>query len=309
MTAALRAEGLGKRYGRVWGLRGCTLELPAEAVIGLVGPNGAGKSTLLALTVGLLRPTEGRIAVYGDSGRSQNRQCLARVAYMAQEHPLFPNFSVADMFHLGRVMNPSWDQSLAVSRMASLSIPLDRRVKQLSGGQQAQVALTLALAKRAALLVLDEPVASLDPVARVEFMQALMEAVAESELTVMVASHVVAELQRICDWIVVLNGGAVRLAGAVDDLLAGHRLLTGPRSAADAVVGVVQRRDSERHTNLLVRADPTSTEMHPHWQTSPVGLEELVLAYLQHADTDTPASAPTLGEPHPAQTPTERMAR
>jgi len=285
-SAALQSEQLGKRYGRgVWALRGCSLDLPAGAVIGLVGPNGAGKSTLLQLVVGLLEPTEGSLRIHGQAERGQSRQSLARVGYVAQDHPLFPGFTVGEMFHVGRNLNPSWDQAFAEARIAALGIAPHRRVKQLSGGEQAQVALTIALAKRAPLLVLDEPVASLDPVARVEFMQTLMAEVADAELTVLVASHVIGELQRICDWIIVLNHGSVQIVGAVDELLAGHRLLTGPRAAAGDVPGVVHRRDSDRHASMVVRLDPGHPTLHPRWHSAPVGLEEIVLAHLQQAET------------------------
>ena len=176
---ALRTDRLGRRYGRVWGLRDCTLEVPAGAVVGLVGPNGAGKTTLLEMIIGLLEPTEGQLSVFGETSHAPMAARLARVGYVAQDHPLYRDFSVADMFHLGRAMNPSWDQELAQARMDALGIPLKRKVKSLSGGQRAQVSLTMALAKRAPLLVLDEPVSSLDPVARLEFMREVMAAAAE----------------------------------------------------------------------------------------------------------------------------------
>src|SRR5712692_8075640 len=168
---ALRTAGLGRRYGHVWGLRDCTLTVPAGAVVGLVGPNGAGKTTLLEMIIGLLEPTEGQVSVFGVTSRAHVAARLAPVSYVAQDHPLYRDFSVADMFRLGRAMNPSWDQAVAAARTAALGIPLKRKVKTLSGGQQGQVSLTMALAKRAPLLVLDEPVASLDPVARLEFMR------------------------------------------------------------------------------------------------------------------------------------------
>ena len=179
---ALRADRLGKRYGRMWGLRDCTFSVPAGSVVGLVGPNGAGKTTLLALTVGLLAPTEGRVEVFGAASRAHTAATLARVSYLAQDHPLYRGFSVADMFRLGRSMNPAWDEALARARIDALGIPPERKIKVLSGGQQAQVALTMALAKRAPLLVLDEPVASLDPIARLEFMRDVMTACAEGGL-------------------------------------------------------------------------------------------------------------------------------
>jgi len=221
---ALRADRLGKRYGRVWGLRGCTFSVPPGAVVGLVGPNGAGKTTLLSLIVGLLAPTEGEIAVFGETSRAHTADTLARVSYLAQDRPLYGGFTVADMFHFGRSMNPRWDQTLAQARVDALGIPLQRKVKALSGGQQAQV----ALAKRAPLLALDEPVASLDPVARLEFMRDVMATAAGTGLTVIIASHVISELERLCDWLLVLTGGRLQLAGPVDGLLAAHQVLTVP---------------------------------------------------------------------------------
>jgi ABC-2 type transport system ATP-binding protein len=221
---ALRTERLGRRYGRAWGLRDCTLEVPAGAVAGLVGPNGAGKTTLLEMIIGLLEPTEGHVAVFGETSRAYHEAALARVGYVAQDHPLYRDFSVADMFHLGRAMNPAWDQGLAQERVDALGIPLKRKVKQLSGGQRAQVSLTMALAKRAPLLVLDEPVSSLDPVARQEFTREVMTAAAETGLTVIISSHVVSELERLCDWLIVLAHGHVQLAGPTDDLIARHQM-------------------------------------------------------------------------------------
>jgi ABC-2 type transport system ATP-binding protein len=297
---ALRTDRLGRRYGRVWGLRDCTLEVPAGAVAGLVGPNGAGKTTLLEMIIGLLQPTEGQLSVFGETSHAHMAARLARVGYVAQDHPLYRDFSVADMFHLGRAMNPSWDQGLAQARMGALGIPLKRKVKSLSGGQQAQVSLTMALAKRAPLLVLDEPVSSLDPVARLEFMREVMAAAAGTGLTVLIASHVVSELERLCDWLIVLTGGHVQLAGPADDLIAAHRLLTVPRATSDAELPglIIHRTDSDRHSTVLVRTDPARLEAQerPGWQAGPVGFEQLVMAYLQRpskaaAEDDTAQAA------------------
>jgi ABC-2 type transport system ATP-binding protein len=296
---ALRTDQLGRRYGRVWGLRDCTLEVPAGAIVGLVGPNGAGKTTLLEMIIGLLEPTEGELSVFGETSHAPMAARLARVSYVAQDHPLYRDFSIADMFHLGRSMNPSWDQALAQARMDALDIPLKRKVKSLSGGQRAQISLTMALAKRAPLLVLDEPVSSLDPIARLEFMREVMATAAEVSLTVLIASHVVSELERLCDWLIVLVGGRVQLAGAADDLIAAHPLLTVPRATPDAELPgvIIQRTDSDRHSTALVRADPArlAAQQHPGWQADPVGFEQLVMAYLQRpsarAATDDTAQA------------------
>jgi ABC-2 type transport system ATP-binding protein len=284
-SPAIAADRLGKRYGHVWGLRDCTFAVPAGSVVGLVGPNGAGKTTLLALTVGLLAPTEGQLAVFGEPARAHTAGTLARVSYLAQDHPLYRGFSVADMFRFGGSMNPSWDQELALHRMDVLGIPLRRKVKALSGGQQAQVGLTMALAKRAPLLALDEPVASLDPIARRDVMSVLMARVAETGMTVVFSSHVVSELERVCDHLVVISRSHVQLAGETDDLLARHKRLVGPGSPPGAgevvpagVEGVLERSGSQAQTVLLARLSGPVTD--PRWETRPLTVEDIALAYL-----------------------------
>ncbi|TDB69532.1 ABC transporter ATP-binding protein [Micromonospora sp. KC721] len=290
MTAtdiALTAEGLSKRYRRTWALRDCTLEVPAGRVIALVGPNGAGKSTLLRLSAGLLAPTAGTVRVLGEDPTANTPQVLARIGFLAQDHPLFKHFTVAELIRFGRSCNARFDQHLVESRMAELGIPLDRRAGALSGGQQAQVALALALAKHPALLLLDEPMAALDPVARLEFLQVLMGAVAVDGVTVLFSSHAVPELERVCDHLVVLNGSRVALTGDIETLLAEHRLLVGPRVSTEHEnsATIVSATHSDRHTTLLVRdgGGPTA----PGWQANPVGLEELVLAYLRRTPATT----------------------
>ncbi len=286
-VAALRTDRLGRRYGQVWGLRDCTLEVPAGAVAALVGPNGAGKTTLLEMITGLLTPTEGCVEVFGETAHAHSAATLARVSYVAQDHPLYRDFSVADMFRLGRAMNPGWDQGVARARMDALGIPLKRKVKRLSGGQRSQVSLTMALAKRAPLLVLDEPVSSLDPIARLEFMRDVMASAAGTGLTVLIASHVVSELERFCDWLIILSGGHVQLAGPADDLLAAHRLLTIPRATPDAELPglAIHRTDSDRHSTVLVRTDPVrlAVQGRAGWQADPASFEQLVMAYLQRS--------------------------
>jgi ABC-2 type transport system ATP-binding protein len=299
--SALRTDRLGRRYGRVWGLRDCTLAIPTGAVAALVGPNGAGKTTLLEMVIGLLEPTEGQVSVFGETSRAGTAQTLARVGYVAQDHPLYRDFSVADLFHLGRAMNPSWDQKLAQARMAALGIPLKRKVRRLSGGQQAQVSLTMALAKRSPLLVLDEPVSSLDPVARLEFMRDVMALAADTTLTFLISSHVVSELERFCDWLIVLANGHVQLAGPADELLAVHRLLTVPSATPDAELPgrIIHRTDGDRHSTVLARTDPAGLAVHERhgWQAGPVSFEQLVLGYLQRppaaATKDDPAAEPS----------------
>ena len=295
---ALRTQHLGRRYGKkVWGLRDCTLEVPVGAVAALVGPNGAGKTTLLEMIIGLLKPTEGQVSVFGETSRADTAATLARVGYVAQDHPLYRDFSVADMFRLGGHMNPSWDQELAAARMEALGIPLKRKVKSLSGGQRAQVSLSMALAKRAPLVVLDEPVSSLDPVARLEFMRDVMASAADNTLTFLISSHVVSELERFCDWLIILAHGQVQLSGSADDLLAAHRLLTVPRATPDGELPglVIHRDDSDRHSAVLVRTNPVwlAAQQQSGWQADPVSFEQLVMAYLQRPATDNPAPVAT----------------
>jgi ABC-2 type transport system ATP-binding protein len=277
--SAISTHGLGRRYGSKWALRDCTIEVPEGSVTALVGPNGAGKTTLLQLAVGLTRPSAGDVTVLGLSPRDP--ALLARVGFVGQDHPLHRGFTVAETLKLGRKLNPGWDDALAHERVQRLDLPLDRTVGRLSGGQRAQVALTVALAKRPELLVLDEPVASLDPLARREFLNGLMEAVSETGLTVILSSHIVAELERVCDHLVILAQARAELAGPIDEILAGHRLLTGPRTEAGAVArmhDVIRERHTERQTTLLVRADGHVYDA--EWELHEVDLEEIVLAYL-----------------------------
>ena len=281
MSAALETHGLGRRYGSHWALQGCTLEIPRGSVTALVGPNGAGKTTLLRLAVGLTRPSAGSVRVLGLDPHAEAAEALPRVGFLAQEHPLFGSFTVAEMLRVGRELNPSWDADAARARIAELDLPLKKKVRSLSGGQRAQVALTLALAKRPELLLLDEPVASLDPLARREFMQSVLEAVAERELTVLLSSHILADLERVCDHLVILAAGRTQLAGAIDEIVASHRLLTGPRDEAEDVARlheVVRASHVERQTTLLVRANGHVYDA--RWTVHELDLEEIVLGYL-----------------------------
>ncbi|MGH3713714.1 MAG: ABC transporter ATP-binding protein [Micromonosporaceae bacterium] len=283
MSTAISAQRLGKRYGRTWALRECDVSIPQGRVAALVGPNGAGKTTLLHLAIGLLGPTTGSVAVFGEPARLNRPAGLARVGFVAQDHPLYRNFTVADLLRMGRALNPGWDQALAERRLADVGVPLRQRAGKLSGGQQAQVSLTMALAKRPRLLVLDEPVAGLDPLARRDFMQTLMDAVAADGLTVVLSSHVVSELERVCDYLVLLRAGRVQLAGDIDDLLDGHQLLVGPRvpdSELADIPGLLRAVHGDRHSNLLVKV-ANGTELHPRWIAKAVSFEELVLCYLE----------------------------
>src|SRR5580658_4818637 len=250
----VEASGLGKRYGGTWALRECTLAIPAGRVAALVGPNGAGKTTLLNLAAGLAEPTAGGVTVLGGLPPG-SPGALDGIAFVAQDTPLYKNLSAADMLHLTRNLNRRFDQAYAQSRLADLGIPLKRRAGKLSGGQQAQLALTLALARRPQLLLLDEPVAMLDPIARHDFMATVLTAMAEDGVSVMLSSHVLAELERVADYLILMSRGQVQMAGEVDDLLACHRVLTGPAAEADRYAGrpVVHVRSAGAQAHLLVR--------------------------------------------------------
>ena len=223
----LEARGLGKRFGRRWALTDCTVTIPTGRVVGLVGPNGAGKTTLLHLAVGLTAPTAGTIEVLGGRPGAGPAQ-LAKVGFVAQDTPTYGSLSVADHLRFGAWTNPGWDAAMAGQRIARIGLDPGQRAGRLSGGQRAQLALTLAIAKRPELLVLDEPVASLDPLARREFLDGIAEIVAEHGTTVVFSSHLVDDVERICDHLVVLVDSQVRVAGDINELLASHRHLGGP---------------------------------------------------------------------------------
>lgn len=280
--SVVEATGLAKRYRGVRALTDCNLAIPAGHVVALVGPNGAGKSTLLSLAAGLRRPSAGRIRVL-DGLVPGSRTALAGTGFVAQDAPLYQSMTVSGLLHLARNLNPVWDGGYAVRRVGDLGIPLSSRVGALSGGHQAQVALTIALAKRPRLLILDEPVARLDPLARHEFLGLLMAAVAAEGMSVIFSSHVLAELARFADYLVLINRGRVQLAGPVDQVLAGHRVLTGPPQAVPSLtpaLAPIQISQSASQAHLLVRA--SGREPVPAgFAAQPAVLEELVLAYLR----------------------------
>ena len=280
MTAVIAAQGLGKRYGRRWALSDCTLDIPAGRVVGLVGPNGAGKTTLLHLTVGQLTPTSGSIKVLGGRPAANPAQ-LAKVGFVAQDTPTYAGLSIADHLKLGARLNPGWDATLARDRIERLGLDPARKAGKLSSGQRAQLALTLGTAKRPELLILDEPVAALDPLARREFLQGLMEAAAEHELSVVLSSHLVSDLERVCDYLIVLVDSRVRVAGEVEELLATHHRLTGPRRDPTRLPTdqhVISASHTDRQTTLIIRTDAPIHD--PAWTVSQLGLEDLVLAYM-----------------------------
>src|SRR5215216_2330021 len=272
MTAVIQAQGLGRRYGQRWALTDCTLDIPAGRVVGLVGPNGAGKTTLLNLATGMLAPTSGSIEVLGGRPAANPAQ-LAKVGFVAQDSPTYAGLSVADHLRLGARLNPGWDAALARDRIGRLGLDPARKAGKLSGGQRAQLALTLGIAKRPQLLILDEPVASLDPLARREFLQGLMEAVAEQALSVILSSHLVSDVERACDYLVVLVDSRVQVAGDIEHLLSTHHRLTGARRDADSLPSdqhVISASHTDKQSTFLVR---TESPIHdPGWQVSALTL-------------------------------------
>lgn len=281
MTAVIETEGLGKRYHKLWALTDCSLSIPAGHVVGLVGPNGAGKTTLINLATGMLAPTTGRIEVLGGRPAADPGQ-LAKVGYLAQDAPIYAGLSVADHLKLGAHLNPDWDGELARRRIDQLDLDPGQKAGKLSGGQRAQLALTIALGKRPELLILDEPVASLDPLARREFLQNLMETVGERQVSVVLSSHLISDLERVCDYAIVLVDSRVRLAGTVDELLATHHLLSGPRRDPASLpdgLQVISASHTDVQSTLLVRT--SGPVLDPAWTVSEVGLEDLMLAYMK----------------------------
>ena len=288
MTAAVTTYELGCRFGELWALRDCTFELPAGRVAAVVGPNGAGKTTLLNLLVGLLPPSTGAAQVFGEIP-DDTESFLKRVGFVAQDAPLYRDFSAADHLRMGKHLNPTWRDDVARDRLLAAEVPLDRPASTLSGGQRAQLALALAIGKKPDLLLLDEPLASLDPIARRDFMQSLMSTSATGT-TVMLSSHLISDLAHVCDFLIVIVGGRIRLLGDIDDLLAQHRWIvasTDDAARLPAGVDVVIAYEQERVSRLLVHAaDPL---LNPALITKPVDLEDLVLAYLETKKPDVPA--------------------
>ena len=287
MSAPLETSGLGKRYGASWALEGCTFAIPEGSIVGLIGPNGAGKSTLLRMAVGLASPSAGSICSFGRDPLRDAAEVLPRIGFVAQDHPLYSRLSVDEMCEMGSRLNQTWDRSFAVSRLDRLGIDRNHKTGKLSGGQQAQVALILALAKHPQLILLDEPTASLDPLARREFLQILMDFVAEDGATAVLSSHNVPDLERVCDHVVILAHGHVRVAEDLDTFVGAHRLLVGPCAGEPelAHIGQVVRISQSGHqSSVLVRKNGHVYDA--RWDVRDVGFEELVLAYLERHGAD-----------------------
>jgi ABC-2 type transport system ATP-binding protein len=284
MTAVIETSGLTKRYRRVTALSDCTISVPEGRISALVGPNGAGKTTLLRLLAGLAAPTAGRIAVLGGPPR-QDPAYLAEIGFLAQEILLYPRRTAQDHIGIGAHLNPRWDGESVQARLGGLKIPLDRPAGTLSGGQRAQVALALTLAKRPRLLLLDEPLAALDPLARRNFLATLAEAAAGGDLTIVLSSHLIADIERVCDHLILLAGSRVQLCGDIDGLLAEHRVLTGPRTDTTAIArthAIVQEDTTARQTTLLVKLNGPVID--PAWAVEEPDLEEIVLGYMSQDD-------------------------
>ncbi len=284
MIQALEAVHLNKSYGRKWALRDCTLQIPIGCIAGLVGPNGAGKTTLLHLITGLLAPSNGAITVLGHTPGKDMKQLLPRIGFVSQEHPLYKTFTVKEMLMVGQKLNHAWHQEQALQRLERLNIPLHQQTGKLSGGQQAQVALILALAKQPEILILDEPVASLDPIARREFQQTLLDAVAEHGMTVLISSHNIADLERFCDYLIIMSTSRVQFATRVNSLMQSHKMLVGPRERMESIARthtIVATSGAGKQCTLLVQTHGPLLD--PAWQVHPVSLEDIILAYLSQS--------------------------
>jgi ABC-2 type transport system ATP-binding protein len=282
-TNTIETKGLGKRYGSFWALENCDITVPEGSVSALVGPNGAGKSTLLKLLTGLSRTTAGEGKVLGMVPQ-QHQDFLAEIGYLAQEIPLYRNLDAAAHIKMGRHLNKRFDEGLVRARLQELTIPLDRMIGKLSGGQRAQVALTLALAKKPKLLLLDEPVAALDPLARHDFLSSLAQAVADGGLTVVMSSHLLADLERVCDHVIVLAAGKTQLCDNIESILNEHKLLVGPREHAKNLDGiaVIHETHTAKQSTLLVRTGK-NTKLPAYWQQHEPNIEEIILAYMGQA--------------------------
>ncbi|HEU4914689.1 MAG TPA: ABC transporter ATP-binding protein [Candidatus Saccharimonadales bacterium] len=285
---AVQTEGLGKRYGTYWALQDCNITVPTESITALVGPNGAGKSTLLKLLANLSSKNAGTSLVLGQNPE-QSFEFISQVGYVAQDIPLYTQLTVSDHITMGKRLNHLWDGQMVKQRLGSLGIPMNKQVKDLSGGQHAQVGLVLALAKKPRLLMLDEPVAALDPLARRDFLASLVSAAAENDLTILMSSHILADLERICDRLILLATGRVHLCDDIDSIRGSHLLLTGPRIDEKVIAEqctIIQAKHSSRQSSLLVRV-PKNAKLDLHGLKShQAGLEEIILAYMRQDITN-----------------------
>lgn len=280
----IETNSLTKRFGRKWGLRDCSLSIPAGKVAALVGPNGAGKSTLLRMAAGLSRPTSGEIYVLGEEPIGNSASFLSRIGYLDQERPLYRGFRVDEMFRFGEGTNPTWNMTTAHAYVDQLGISLRDRVNNLSGGQQAQVALTMCLAKQPELLILDEPAAALDPVAREDLLRLLMREVAARATSVVLSTHALGDVGSICDYLVIMSHSTIVLADDLEFVVESHRFLGAPSPNVPELpegVTVIDTRTSSRDVTYLVRMTlPLSDET---WEITQPTLDEVIMAYLRLA--------------------------
>jgi ABC-2 type transport system ATP-binding protein len=277
---AVETTGLGKRFGKLWALEDCSILVPRGRVVALVGPNGAGKTTLLRMLAGLSTPSTGEARILGRRPE-QSEAFLSTIGYLAQDVPLYRRMTARQHVEVGAGLNPRWDGEAAAARLAGLRVPMDRPVATLSGGQRAQVALGLALAKRPAVLLLDEPVAALDPLARREFLASLAAAVAEDEVSVVLSSHLVHDLERVCDFVILLAASRVQLCADIEEILDTHRLLVGPRRPVAEIersMDAIRVTQTARQSRVLVRTEGPIAD--PSWEAAEVGLEDVILAYM-----------------------------
>ena len=273
MTAALETVGLGKRYGlRRWALHDLDLVVDEGTITALVGPNGSGKSTLLKAWIGFERPTSGQLRIHGVDPVRQRGQAIRLAGYVPQQPSLYRELSIDDHLAFASAHRAGFDRDRARRYLDDLSIPLDSRADQLSGGQQAQVGLALALGARAPVLLLDEPLASLDPLARREFLGVLVEAVRETGATALLSSHVITDIEQACDHLIVLGGGRALLAVSIAEAVAGHGVVepetVAPRPIGSEVVGSFPAPGGERLTLIRGAGGRAAT------------LEEVVIGHL-----------------------------
>jgi ABC-2 type transport system ATP-binding protein len=292
-TPAVHTAGLGKRYGSLWALQDCSVTVPAGRVTALIGPNGAGKTTLLKILAGLSRPSAGEVSVLGRQP-GPDAVFLDSIGYLAQDIPLYRRLSAGDHIRIFARLNRHWDAVAAADRLAALNIPLTRAVGSLSGGQRAQVGLSLALAKQPRLLLLDEPVAALDPLARHEFLSSLAEAAAEGGPAVILSSHLLRDLEQVCSHLILLSASRTQLCEAIDNVVATHRVLTGPRGEPPAGVTVVKATHTARQSRLLARLDRQVLD--PSWDVHEVTLEDIVLAYMGEDAAPSNGTLTQIGE-------------
>ena len=285
---AIQTVALAKRYGSTWGLQDCSIEVPQGRISALVGPNGAGKTTLLRLLAGLRCPTAGEARVLGRAPAQDDPDFLASIGFLAQDIHLYRQLSAAEHLRIGAHLNRRWDAAVAEQRLTALRVPLDRPVHSLSGGQRAQVGLSLALAKRPRVLLLDEPLAALDPLARREFLTSLADVTIDGDVTVVLSSHLVHDLERVCNHLILLTGARVRLCADIDDVLGQHRMLVGPRRST-AELGrlftIVKATQSERQSRVLARLD--GPVLDPAWEAADVALEDIILGYMSEDEALT----------------------